>query len=225
MNSIAPMHIASRAHSQSACSTQNSGRRSSSTSRTVPPPKAARPPTTQIPTASRRLRAASITPESAKAMVAAASATTCTWLSTHGALLGMIGPSTSAGLHRRHLSPRPADLAGDRAIHRLCRARDEAARLAGRSCLHTRGHGIRLMGVARSVRPGVDGRHRRAIVPAPGFGLARQAGRYAGIARGARGGGNAARAARVPPPPEPRAIVVVVESSVGWPLAVRRAWV
>jgi hypothetical protein len=35
-------------------------------------PKAARPPTTQIPTASRRLRAASITPESANAMVAAA---------------------------------------------------------------------------------------------------------------------------------------------------------
>jgi hypothetical protein len=46
-------------------------------SRSVPPPKAARPATTHTPTASSRLRAAAIRPESAKATVAAASIAIC----------------------------------------------------------------------------------------------------------------------------------------------------
>jgi hypothetical protein len=84
---MAAMHSASSSHSHTACCTQKKGRRSSRMSRSVPPPKAARPATTHTPTASSFLRAAAISPDSAKATVAAASIAICafdsdrTWVS------------------------------------------------------------------------------------------------------------------------------------------------
>ena len=60
-------------HTNSVCRTQKKGRWSSSKSRSVPPPKADTNATTHTPTASNRLRAAIITPDKAKATVAATS--------------------------------------------------------------------------------------------------------------------------------------------------------
>ena len=73
MNSMAAAHSNSKPQSQFTCRTQKNGRWSSSRSRSVPPPNAARKATTHTPTASRRLRAASIRPDRAKASVAVSS--------------------------------------------------------------------------------------------------------------------------------------------------------
>jgi hypothetical protein len=92
---------ASRAHSQLACCTQKKGRRSSSTSRSVPPPKAVSPATTTTPTASSRLRAASIRPDSAKARMATASMATWACVSAQGAVPDIATYSPRTGSTKR----------------------------------------------------------------------------------------------------------------------------
>ena len=89
MNDMAPTHSASNTHSHAACSTQKNGRLSRRTSRSVPPPNAASPETTHTPTTSRRLRAPSMRPESAKAKVATASMVTWAFDSVQNERAGM----------------------------------------------------------------------------------------------------------------------------------------
>ena len=73
MNSMAATLSPRMPQTNSVCRTQKKGRWSNSKSRSVPPPKADTNATTHTPTASKRLRAAIITPDRAKATVAATS--------------------------------------------------------------------------------------------------------------------------------------------------------
>ena len=105
-NTIAPTHTASSTHSQPECAAQKNGRRSSSTSRSVPPPNAASPVTRQTPTASRRLRAASSRPDSAKASVALPSTTVCSSERSGRSVIAGLSGGT-AGVRRPTTRDRP----------------------------------------------------------------------------------------------------------------------
>ena len=63
------MHIRIKIQTQISFSTQKNGLRSKSMSLSVPPPKAAKPETIAMPTISSFFRAASISPDRAKARV------------------------------------------------------------------------------------------------------------------------------------------------------------
>ena len=95
MNNMAAMHRARMPQTNSVCRIQKKGRWSSSRSRSVPPPNAATKATTHTPTASSRLRAAMITPESANATVAATSSVSrSVWIqgASMGKVMGAIVP-------------------------------------------------------------------------------------------------------------------------------------